>query len=416
MRVALYARVSTQEQGLRGISIDAQIAALDEWAKDKTIVDHYTDVGISAHKPASKRPELQRLLRDVERGKIDVVAFVRLDRWFRSVKEYYKVQDILDAHNVAWRAIQEDYETESSSGKFKVNVMLAVAQSEAERTGERVKAVNAFKRAKGEFCSGNTPIGLTLIDKKLAPSDDAWKVREMYSAYISAGSIYSAQTLLLSQGIRIGDGSLTYVLDNSNYLRAGVVDDDTWAKVRKLRSIPRPRATGTTHTYLFNGILFCSCGRRMTGMTSYGHAYYRCPGYTQERACSVKRCFREDDIEAFLLKEIAPACEQLNLVIQAKSDTPIDTAPLKRRLDKLTDLYLNDLISRDKYEAEYKSVSAQIAEAEAKPKPIDTAELMTALEAYHSLSVKARRAFWHNLISEIVLNGDDISFSLSFIS
>lgn len=413
MRVALYERVSTQEQGLHGISIDAQKAALEEWAKNKTIVGHYTDVGISARKPASKRPELQRLLRDIEAGKIDLVAFVRLDRWFRNVKEYYKVQEVLDANKVHWRAIQEDYETETSSGQFKVNIMLAVSQSEADRTGDRVRAVNAFKRAKGEFCSGNTGIGLTLKDKKLAPSDDAWKVVEMFNAYLSAGSVYGAQTILLNRGIRIGDGSLMYVLDNENYLFAGVVPEELWQKVRKLRSVPRPRAK-VKNTYLFSGIVFCKCGRRMSGIESFGNLYYHCPGYYQERDCSVRKCYREDKIESFLLSQILPECEKLNLVIQTQS--PIDTAPLKKKRDKLTDLYLNDLISREKYEAQYRAIQASIAEAEAKPMPIDTAQLMTGLEAYNTFSRAAKKAFWQRLVSEIVLDGDEISFSVSFVS
>ena len=133
MRVALYARVSTEEQAIHGLSIDAQLAALDEWAKDKTVIDHYIDLGISARKPITKRPELQRLLRDVEQNRVDLIAFCKLDRWTRNIREYYKAQDVLDAHNVAWRAIQEDYETETASGRLKVNLMLAIAQGSEDR-------------------------------------------------------------------------------------------------------------------------------------------------------------------------------------------------------------------------------------------------------------------------------------------
>ena len=77
MRIALYARVSTEEQAIHGLSIEAQSEALEEWAKQEhaNVVGTYIDAGISARKPASKRPSMQRLLADIERGKIDMVVF-----------------------------------------------------------------------------------------------------------------------------------------------------------------------------------------------------------------------------------------------------------------------------------------------------------------------------------------------------
>ena len=66
-RVAAYIRVSTQEQAIRGLSIAAQTEALDAWVQKNglDLVDHYVDAGVSARKPVSRRPELQRLLADV---------------------------------------------------------------------------------------------------------------------------------------------------------------------------------------------------------------------------------------------------------------------------------------------------------------------------------------------------------------
>jgi len=152
-RAALYIRVSTEEQAIHGLSIAAQQEALDAWAlaNHVAVVGHYIDAGISARKPAAKRPELQRLLRRVQEDEVDLIVFTKLDRWFRNVAEYYKVQAVLDAHHVSWQAIHEDYETATSSGQFKVNIMLAVAQNEADRTGERIKMVFDSKRSRNEY-------------------------------------------------------------------------------------------------------------------------------------------------------------------------------------------------------------------------------------------------------------------------
>ena len=160
-QVFCYVRVSTEEQALHGLSIEAQTEALENWAAahGHKVLGVYTDAGISARKPASKRPELQRLLADVQSGKGDLVIFTKLDRWFRNIAEYYKVQEILERHHVDWKTIQEDYDTSTASGRLKINIMLSVAQDEADRTSERIKAVFEIKRQKREPLTGDCPTG-----------------------------------------------------------------------------------------------------------------------------------------------------------------------------------------------------------------------------------------------------------------
>ena len=95
---ALYMRVSTEEQARHGDSIEAQRQALREYAvaHDLAIVGEYADEGISGQKPVRKRPALSEMLAEVEAGKIDLILFTKLDRWFRSVKLYYQAQEVLD--------------------------------------------------------------------------------------------------------------------------------------------------------------------------------------------------------------------------------------------------------------------------------------------------------------------------------
>ena len=104
-RAAKYRRVSHKEQALKGFSLQAQDEMLDKFAKDNNLViaGDYVDRGITAS--TLRRPALQQLLEDVKSGEIDVIIFTKLDRWFRSVSHYYKIQEILDTHNVPWRAV-----------------------------------------------------------------------------------------------------------------------------------------------------------------------------------------------------------------------------------------------------------------------------------------------------------------------
>ena len=118
-RVALYMRVSSDQQAKEGDSIPAQRDALTKYAKEKgySIVGEHLDDGISGTK-YSQRDELQRMLSDVQAGKIDLIIFTRLDRFFRSVRHYTATQAILDKHNVGWLAIWEPvYDTTTPQGR-----------------------------------------------------------------------------------------------------------------------------------------------------------------------------------------------------------------------------------------------------------------------------------------------------------
>ena len=90
-RVAAYVRVSSQEQKLHGISLDAQRMKLTEYAikNNMKIVGWYEDEGVSGSKLIRNRPELQRMIKDAEQGLFDRIIFIKLDRFFRSVAEYH---------------------------------------------------------------------------------------------------------------------------------------------------------------------------------------------------------------------------------------------------------------------------------------------------------------------------------------
>jgi hypothetical protein len=105
------------------------------------------------------------MLNDVEQDKIDIILFIKIDRWFRSVKDYYKIQEILEAHGVDWKTTMESYDTSTASGRLYVNIRLSIAQDESDRTGERIKFINDNKVSKGKVISGSVPLGLRIKNK-----------------------------------------------------------------------------------------------------------------------------------------------------------------------------------------------------------------------------------------------------------
>ena len=402
MRVALYARVSTEEQAMHGLSIDAQLSALREAYPNG---EEFVDLGISARKPISARPELQRLLRMVEKDQFDLIVFTKLDRWTRHIREYYKAQDVLETHNVAWRALHEDYETETAAGRLKVNIMLAVAQDEADRTGERIKAVFEEKRKKGLATAGKVAFGLQLKDGKIVPGPDAPIVREMFAYFIATRS--SEGTARQFGRTRTGT---RFLLSNRKYYELGVIDTHTWETAQSIFA-GRNKHPSTDRVYLFTGILRCpKCGGALCINVKGDTLYYRC---NQQY---VGRCegyhVGEKKVEKYLLEHLMPAVENVNVEIRQRQKKKADPSALKKKRDKLTDLYLNDLIDRSKYEQEFTKISDEIIQAEREPKQIDSSKIMPVLDAYNELSRKAKKAFWSNLVKSVTPTDDGFDITL----
>ena len=96
LRVALYIRVSGEEQKMKGLSLEAQQERLEEYARERgwIIVGTYIDAAKTARKEMRKRTEFQKMIASVKRDEVDLLLFCRLDRWFRSVADYYKIMEI----------------------------------------------------------------------------------------------------------------------------------------------------------------------------------------------------------------------------------------------------------------------------------------------------------------------------------
>lgn len=432
MRVALYARVSTEEQAVHGLSIGVQQETLLRWATENrhTVVNVYVDAGISARKPASKRPALQELLNDIRAGRVDMVVFTKLDRWFRNVKEYYKVQDVLDAHHVSWRALEEDYETETSSGRFKVNIMLSVAESEADRTSERIKVVNRNKREKGLCHHGKQPLGLKIVKGELLEDPETSPIiRDMFRHFISTQSVTSTGRYLLSQyGITRSYKNTKRMLKNQRYIGVAdngktlyppIVPPEDFTLAQSIMAERSARHSGDftqKHVYLFHGIVFCAeCGRRLNGTISHVHGgeyvYYKCPGYSG-RSCTHRRREREETLEQYMVDHLLTHCIDYNAAIAQKNAAQrpaVDRAAVKRKMEKLKDLYLSDLIDRDLYEQDYTALRAQLEAPEPAQKPlIDIDALRSVLSVYDTLEPQERKEFWRRTVKRITITQDGV--------
>lgn len=421
--------MSTEEQVRHGISIEAQSAALHKWAKENghEIVGEYIDNGVSARKMPSKRPQLQRLLHDLPINKTELVAFVRLDRWTRNVKGYYQVQDILDKYKVAWQAIQEDYETVTASGRMKVNIMLSVAENEADRTSERIKAVFEHKIEKGEFTGGRPPLGFMVQDKHLVPNPETVETaREMFQHYLDTASYYDTARFLHSKTgllweyhfIRRCLSNRLYVGEyrsNAKYCEA-IIDRKTFDAAQELMKSRSIRHNPTSRVYLFSGIIRCDCcGHAMVGFSlpkpNGQDYYYRCHEAAIYRRCVHTHSIREERLERWLLDNVAEALDEYTAKYTiAEKKKPQDNAKIRRKLERLKDLYLNDMLTLEQYKKDRAELEAQIVEETKVPDYSMIRQQFTGnfRSVYNKLTREQKRTFWHSTIESIILDAENI--------
>lgn len=435
-RVFLYIRVSTEEQAMHGLSIEAQTAALEEWAKANghKVVGIYTDAGISARKPASKRPALQRLLADVQAGKGELIVFTKLDRWFRNIAEYYKVQEILERNHVDWRTIQEDYDTSTAAGRLKINIMLSVAQDEADRTSERIKAVMEVKRNKLEPLTGTCPLGYKIDGKRFIKDpvkEEA--ITAFFQKYMACGSLVRTFEYVRENfGLSIGYQTANKMLRNPCYyghyfgvdgMTPPYITREEFDKIQSMRR-RTVRKTENNRTYIFSGLISCGeCGQRMGGRvnTNQESYFYNCTAhYMTGSTCDNNTNLGERRIETFLIETIRDRMDQWKVeaakLYEANKarDHKSEIAALRAKLGKLKELYLNDLITLEEYKADQAVYLAKIealtAEENTQKQPdFELADKLLSdgwETAYHGMKQEQKQEFWRILIKEIRIYKD----------
>lgn len=199
-RAALYIRVSTEEQAMHGLSLTAQRETLERYVGDNglKLAGIYVDEGITARKKYKNRAAFMRMLDDVRADRIDLILFIKLDRWFRNIADYYEVQKILDAHNVRWIATEEDYDTTTANGRLHLNIKLSIAQDESDRTSERIKFVFDSKVKRGEVISGKTPLGYRIEGKRLVPDEETAPIaRDIFDRYLFIRSLAALRLYIM---------------------------------------------------------------------------------------------------------------------------------------------------------------------------------------------------------------------------
>ncbi len=288
VRCAVYTRKSTSE-GLEQEfnSLDAQREAAEAYIASQAhegwvcLPNRYDDGGFTG--ATIDRPALQRLLADIDAGKIDCVVTYKVDRLSRSLLDFAKLMETFEKHRVSFVSVTQQFNTAPSMGRLVLNVLLSFAQFEREIISERTRDKMAATRRKGKWSGGRPLLGYDLdpLHRKLVVNPK----KRRHACVIFLRFFLKKQALwpvvkelhrrrwlhkswMTRAGIRRGGEPFTTVsiqrlLTNPVYigkvgykgeLHAGehpaIVDTTTWHKVQALlesrsrAATPRPYAFG----------------------------------------------------------------------------------------------------------------------------------------------------------------------------
>lgn len=434
-RAAIYIRVSTMEQKKHGVSVDNQLEALQEYCKSNKIkvAGVYNDAGISARKKYNRRPALLQLINDCQNGKIDLILFTKLDRWFRSVADYYEVQSILDRCSVPWRAIWEDYETETSSGVFKVNIMLSVAQAEADRTSERMKENIEYRRSQGNYLGGKPPLGYKIVNKRLE-IDESKKdvVNAIFNTYLDTFSISEAVKSAMEYGHTMATSVCWKVLNNTAYCGTAHGGSKCPSYITEnqhniIVNSMRKRSRTTKHSdrvYIFSGLCTCGCcGSRMVGRVNHWiRKKDNVKFYSNLYSCSAHNDMRRPDcpgvnksekiIEDFLLKNLSSFIVNYNTELKSVSasnnNSELKIINLENKLKRIGNRYELGDYSLVEYKEKRAEIISEISDLKEKSNKLKSVPELPDnwIDLYKDFSQDNKKAFWHRLISEIIIYND----------
>jgi len=181
--VAIYCRVSTEEQSRNGYSIDAQLQDIRAYCKLRKwdVFKEYIDKGFSGRN--DKRPAYQKMISSLDQ--YDMIVCHKLDRIHRNLYNSLKMLRLLGKEDIGFCSISQSIDTSSSFGSFFFNVINSIAELESDLISERTKKGMYQKALSGKRVCGSIPYGYRLENNELLVNiNEAMVVKRVYQLYI----------------------------------------------------------------------------------------------------------------------------------------------------------------------------------------------------------------------------------------
>jgi site-specific DNA recombinase len=348
VRCAVYTRKSSEEGlELAFNSLDAQREACAAYIDSQrhegwlALDDCYDDGGYSGG--TLERPALQRLIRDIEAGRVDTVVCYKIDRLSRSLTDFARLVEVFEHNSVTFVSVTQSFCTTTSMGRLTLNILLSFAQFERELAGERIRDKFAASRAKGMWMGGRPPLGYDVKARKLVVNPaEADLVRLIFRRFLDLGSAlllirelnagghrtksWTTQAGTFREGRPFDKGTLYKILRNRTYLGEAVhkgtsypgehepiVDRATWERVHEVLALNARRRANVARARTpapLRGLMRCThCGSAMTPTHTRRrgrlYRYYICLGASRRGhdTCPV-RSIAASEVEGLLVGQV----------------------------------------------------------------------------------------------------------------
>ena len=353
IRCAVYTRKSTDE-GLEKEfnTLEAQRESSENFIKSQKhqgwvlIDEHYDDGGFSGGN--MKRPALQRLLDDVQAGKVDMIVVYKIDRLTRSLTDFAKMVDIFDKYKCSFVSVTQNFNTADSMGRLTLNMLLSFAQFEREIGAERVRDKIAASKKKGIWMGGGIPYGYESINRKLViKPEEAKEIKFMFEMYLQFKSAQTVSRLMEEQGYKsLTRTAIVRMLKNPIYMgklkhkdqlydgqHEGIVSEEMFNAAQQVSekrpSTQRACLYNNNEVGIMRGLLTCGCCHAnmtptacksggikryyYTSIVAKTHGYHKCTNGAIPLAamdeCMIKivsQLFQDPKVFQALIDKIAP--------------------------------------------------------------------------------------------------------------
>lgn len=158
-KIAIYCRVSTDDQAENGYNLREQEKRIEQYIKayDNEFTEEvikYIDDGYSAKD--LKRREMILLLDDIKDGLISKIVIHNLDRLTRSMKDLIYLIELFEEYDVQLFSLKEKIDTKTAIGRFFVSMIILIAQWEREAISERTIRALDQSAYEGNYVHGRT--------------------------------------------------------------------------------------------------------------------------------------------------------------------------------------------------------------------------------------------------------------------
>ena len=415
MNCLLYARVSTDKQAQKELSIPAQLDAMKEYARRNgwKVAGRFIDEGESAK--TANRPELKRLIKHCKENKdVNIVIVHKIDRLARNLIDYATIKAILKQKGIRLVSVSEPFE-DNPIGNLLENIIASISEWYSANLGEEIKKSNHTKLKRGEW-PHKPPVGYRSVKgpegriKHVPDQKTVYLVKQAFELFSTGnyslkmvseemsnrglktryGRMYSQETIKKLLTRRFYIGKLEWRGKEYQGKHEPIIPEGLFWQVQE---ILKKRGVDTGEKgrlqFLLRGTTYCQvCKQKLTGEIHPRGSYYRCLPNIHKKKCNqpyIPVNLLNDQLEALyerlqppreifvlLKKEMAQIAQKRKKITQKEVKTLKRTIEdLENRELKLLDEMLIGKAPRDVYEKLEKQYQEKIREAQTRLSQIE---------------------------------------------